>query len=109
MIARVIDEVAGWRIPRSRAAKLVDAYDRGGRTPAEVRAAFLSDFISGLSAARGVLAHAAAGGNAHLLTIGSAEGAPAVHGTEMYALVGQEKPGRSPNKPTVTRVSAPAV
>ncbi|MGH3421466.1 MAG: hypothetical protein ACRDOD_17980, partial [Streptosporangiaceae bacterium] len=31
----------------------------------------------------------------HLLMIGPAEGAPAVHGTEMYALVGQEQPGRS--------------
>ena len=94
----VIDEVAGWRVPRSRAKKLVDAYDLGGRTPAEVRAAFLSDYIFGLSAARGAAAHAAAGGNAHLLIIGPAEGAPAVHGTEMYALVGQEKPGRSPEQ-----------
>jgi para-nitrobenzyl esterase len=30
--------------------------------------------------------------------IGPAEGAPAVHGTEMYALVGQEKPGRTPEQ-----------
>ncbi|MEV6613957.1 carboxylesterase family protein [Streptomyces sp. NPDC051051] len=52
----------------------------------------------GLPAARGALAHTAAGGNAHLLLIGPAEGAPAVHGTEMDALVGQEKPGRSPEQ-----------
>ncbi|MFF8398577.1 carboxylesterase family protein [Streptomyces sp. NPDC016172] len=94
-VDRIVDEVAGWRIPRSRAKKIVDAYDQGGRTPAEVRAALLSDYIFGLPAARGALAHTAAGGNAHLLLIGPAEGAPAVHGTEMYALVGQERPGRS--------------
>jgi para-nitrobenzyl esterase len=92
---RVTDEVAGWRIPRSRAKKIVDAYDRDGRTPAEVRAAVMADYLFALPAARGALAHAAAGGNAHLLLIGPAEGAPAVHGTEMYALVGQEQPGRS--------------
>ncbi|MFB4319908.1 hypothetical protein [Actinomadura sp. 21ATH] len=92
---RVVDEVAGWRISRSRATKLVDAYDQGGRTPAEVRAALMADYLFGLPAARGALAHAAAGGNARLLVIGPAEGAPAVHGSEMYALVGQEKPGRS--------------
>ncbi|WP_425838425.1 carboxylesterase family protein [Streptomyces fractus] len=92
---RIVDEVAGWRIPRSRAKKIVDAYDQGGRTPAQVRAALLTDYVFGLPAARGALAHAAAGGNAHLLVVGPAEGVPAVHGTEMYALVGQEKPGRS--------------
>jgi para-nitrobenzyl esterase len=91
---RVTDEVAGWRISRSRAKKIVHAYDQGGRTPAEVRAALMADYLFALPAARGALAHAAAGGNAHLLVIGPAEGAPAVHGTEMYALVGQEKPGR---------------
>ncbi|GAA4054030.1 carboxylesterase family protein [Actinomadura miaoliensis] len=94
-IEGVVDEVAGWRIPRSRARQIVDAYAEGGRTPAEVRAALLADYVYGLPAARGALAHAAAGGNAHLLVIGPAEGAPAVHGTEMYALVGQEQPGRS--------------
>ncbi|MET7518619.1 carboxylesterase family protein [Streptomyces sp. NPDC005480] len=94
-VDRVTDEVTGWRIPRSRAKQIVDAYDQGGRTPAEVRAALLTDYVFGLPAARGALAHAAGGGNAHLLLIGPAEGAPAVHGTEMYALVGQEKPGRS--------------
>lgn len=94
-VARVVDECAGWRFPRSRAQRIVDAYDQGGRTPAEVRAALLTDYVFALPAARGALAHAAAGGNAHLLVIGPAEGAPAVHGTEMYALVGQEQPGRS--------------
>jgi len=92
---RVTDEVAGWRIPRSHAKKIVDTYDQDGRTPAEVRAAVMADYLFALPAARGALAHAAAGGNAHLLLIGPAEGAHAVHGTEMYALVGQEQPGRS--------------
>ncbi|MET7541532.1 hypothetical protein [Streptomyces sp. NPDC005507] len=78
--------------PGSRAKKVVDVYDQGGRTPAEVGAALLTDHVFGLPAARSAPAHAAAGGNAHLLLIGRAEGAPAVHGTEMYALVGQEKP-----------------
>ncbi|WNF01879.1 hypothetical protein PS467_41625 [Streptomyces luomodiensis] len=90
-----VDEVAAWRLPRSRARQIIDAYDQGGRTPAEVRAALLADYVYGLPAARGALAHAAAGGNAHLLVIGAAEGVPAVHGSEMYALVGQEQPGRS--------------
>ncbi|MER8003433.1 hypothetical protein [Streptomyces sp. NPDC095613] len=94
-VDRVIDEAAGRRVPRSRAQKFVGAYDQGGRTPAEVRSAVLSDYIHGLPAVRGTVAHAAAGGNAHLLVIGPAEGAPAVHGSEMYVLVGQERPGRS--------------
>ncbi|NEA61041.1 carboxylesterase family protein [Streptomyces sp. SID12488] len=92
---RIVDEVAGWRISRSLAKKIVDAHDQGGCTPAEVRAAVMADYLFALPAVRGALAHAAAGGNAHLLMIGPAEGAPAVHGTEMYALVGQEQPGRS--------------
>jgi para-nitrobenzyl esterase len=95
---RITEEVAGWRIPRSRAKQLVAAYHRDGRSPAEVRAALMADYLFALPAARGALAHAAAGGNARLLLIGPAEGAPAVHGTEMYALVGQEKPGRSPEQ-----------
>ncbi|MEU9919703.1 carboxylesterase family protein, partial [Streptomyces sp. NPDC051001] len=97
-VDRIVDEVARWRIPRSRAKNIVDAYDQGGRTPAEVRGAALADYLFALPAARGALAHAAAGGNAHLLMIGPAEGAPAVHGTEMHALVGQEQPGRSPEQ-----------
>ncbi|WP_318219270.1 carboxylesterase family protein [Streptomyces sp. SCL15-6] len=93
IVERVIDE--WWRIPRSRARKIVAIYAQGDRTPAEVRAASLTDYIFTLPAARGALAHATAGGNAHLLAIGPVEGAPAVHDTEMYALVGQERPGRS--------------
>lgn len=97
-VEAVVDEIAGWRIPRSRAKKIVDAYNRDGRTPAEVRAAYLTDYTYAVSAARGALAHAAAGGNTHLLLIGPVEGVPAVHGSEMYALVGQEQPGRNPDQ-----------
>ena len=42
---RIVDEVVRWRIPRSRAKKIVDAYDRDGRTPAEVRAALMADYL----------------------------------------------------------------
>jgi para-nitrobenzyl esterase len=97
-IDNVTAEVARWRVPASRARSIVNTYNHGGRSPAEVRAAILTDWIYALPAARGVLAHAAAGGKAHLLMIGPADGAPAVHGTEMYALVGQEQPNRSPEQ-----------
>ena len=99
-VERVTDEVARWRVARSRAKKIVDTYDRGGLSPAEVRAALLTDYVFALPAARGALAHAAAGGSARLLTLGPAQGASAVHGTEMYALVGQEQPGRSAEQAT---------
>ena len=83
------------RIPRSRAHRIIAAYDFDDRTPIEVRGALLTDYLYTLPAVRGALAHAAAGGNAHLLAIGPAEGALAVHGTEMYGIVGQVCPGRS--------------
>ncbi|MEV6635457.1 carboxylesterase family protein [Actinoplanes sp. NPDC051470] len=79
------------RIPRSRARKIVAAYDVDGRTPVEARGALLTDFSFTLPQVRGALAHAAAGGNAHLLSVGSVEGAHAVHGTEMFGIVGQER------------------
>ncbi|MFD0029670.1 hypothetical protein ACWGDS_02880 [Streptomyces sp. NPDC055059] len=37
--------------PGSRAKKVVDVYDQGGRTPAEVGAALLTDHVFGLPAA----------------------------------------------------------
>jgi para-nitrobenzyl esterase len=83
------------RIPRSRARAIIAAYDVDGRTPVQVRGALLTDFSFTLPQARGALAHAAAGGNAHLLCVGSVEGAHAVHGTEMYGIVGQTRPGAS--------------
>jgi para-nitrobenzyl esterase len=51
-VDRITDEVTGWRIPRSRAKKIVDTHDQGSRTPAEVRASLLTDYIFGLPAAR---------------------------------------------------------
>lgn len=83
------------RIPHSRAREIIAAYDVDGRTPIEVRGALLTDYSFTLPQARGALAHAAAGGNAYLLSVGPAEGADAVHGTEMYGIVGQERPGAS--------------
>jgi para-nitrobenzyl esterase len=80
------------RIPRIRAQKIIAAYDVDGRTPVQVRGALLTDFSFTLPQARGALAHAAAGGNAHLLSVGSVEGAHAVHGSEMFGIVGQERP-----------------
>ncbi|MFE9813295.1 carboxylesterase family protein [Streptomyces sp. NPDC005548] len=83
------------RIPRSRARKIIAVYDVDGRTPVQVRGALLTDFSFTLPQVRGALAHAAAGGNAHLLCVGSVEGAHAVHGSEMYGIVGQERPDAS--------------
>jgi para-nitrobenzyl esterase len=93
--ALVVDFAHGNRIPISRARTIVAAYDVDGRTPVEVRSALITDFSFTLPQARGALAHAAAGGNAHLLCVGPTEGAPAVHGTEMYGIVGQKRPGAS--------------
>jgi para-nitrobenzyl esterase len=95
-IDNLVDElVTKSRIPRSRARRIVASYDVNGRTPVEVRGALFTDYFFTLPAARAALAHAAAGGNAHLLTVGPVEGAPAVHGTEMYGIVGQVRPGQS--------------
>lgn len=91
---RLTDElVLKSRIPRSRAQRIVEAYDIDDRSPAQVRADVLTDYIFTLPVTRAALAHAAAGGTTHRLVIGPAEGAPAVHGTEMYGIVGQERPG----------------
>ncbi|RFB88838.1 carboxylesterase [Rhizobium leguminosarum bv. trifolii] len=95
-IDNIVDElVVKSRIPRSQARSIVASYDVDGRAPIEVRGALFTDYFFTLPAARAALAHAAAGGNAHLLTVGPVEGAPAVHGTEMYGIVGQQRPGRS--------------
>jgi para-nitrobenzyl esterase len=83
------------RMPRSRARRIVAAYDVDGRTPVQVRGALLTDFSFTLPQTRGALAHAAAGGNAHVLSVGPVEGAHAVHGTEMYGIVGQTRVGAS--------------
>jgi para-nitrobenzyl esterase len=95
-IERLVEEFATRnRIPRSRAQKIIAAYNVGGRTPVQVRGALLTDYSFTLPQVRGALAHAAAGGNAHLLSVGSVEGAEAVHGTEMYGIVGQLRTGSS--------------
>ncbi|MEU5872206.1 carboxylesterase family protein [Glycomyces sp. NPDC047369] len=80
------------RIPRSRAQKIVAVFDTDGRTPVQVRGALLTNYSFTLPQTRGALAHAAAGGRAYLLAIGPVDGAHAVHGTEMYGIVGQQRP-----------------
>ncbi|MEO7215781.1 MAG: carboxylesterase family protein [Mucilaginibacter sp.] len=83
------------RIQHSRSRAVIAAYDIDGRTPVQVRGALLTDFSFTLPHVRAALAHAAAGGNAYLLSIGPVEGAHAVHGTEMYGIVGQVRSGQS--------------
>lgn len=83
------------RIPRSRAKKIIDAYTIDGRTPVEIRGLLLTDFSFTLPQTRGAIAHAAAGGKSYLLCVGPVEGVPAVHGTEMYGIVGQQNPNAS--------------
>jgi para-nitrobenzyl esterase len=92
----LVDElVVKSRIPRSHAKRIVAAYDVDGRAPVAVRGALFTDYFFTLPATRAALAHAAAGGNARLLAVGPVAGAPAVHGTEMYGIVGQQRPGHS--------------
>ncbi|GLK79065.1 hypothetical protein GCM10008174_08060 [Methylopila turkensis] len=91
--ALVADFAHSNRIPLSRARKVVAAFDVDGRTPVQVRGALLTNFSFTLPQVRGALAHAAAGGSAHLLCVGPVEGSPAVHGTEMHGIVGQTCPG----------------
>ncbi|MBT2495214.1 carboxylesterase/lipase family protein [Microbacterium sp. ISL-59] len=83
------------RITLTRARQIISAFDVDGRTPVQVRGDLLTNFSFTLPQARGALAHAAAGGNAHLLCVGPVNDEPAVHGTEMYGIVGQTKPGAS--------------
>jgi para-nitrobenzyl esterase len=83
------------RIPRSHARKIVAAYDVNGRTPVEVRGAVFTDYFFTLPATRAALANAEAGGKSYLLSVGSVEGSHAVHGTEMYGIVGQQCPNQS--------------
>lgn len=100
-IDNLVDElVKKSRIARSRARRIVAAYDVDGRTPVQVRGALFTDFFFTLPAARAALAHAAAGGSARLLSVGPVEGAHAVHGTEMYGIVGQQRPGQSAEQAT---------
>ncbi|MCV7067819.1 carboxylesterase/lipase family protein [Mycolicibacterium farcinogenes] len=102
-ISNLVDEFATHnRIPRSRAARIVASYAVDGRTPVQARGALLTDYFWTLPATRAALTHAAAGGNAHLLTIGPAEGAHAVHGTELYGIVGQDAPAAARNKQSGT-------
>lgn len=100
-IDNLVDElVVKSRIPRSRARRIAAAYNVDGRTPVEVRGALFTDYFFTLPANRAALAHAAAGGHAYRLVVGPAAGAPAVHGTEMYGIVGQQRPDQSAEQAT---------
>jgi len=81
------------RIPISRAREIVESYNVQGRSPVEVRGSLLTDFSFTLPQTRGAIAHAKAGGKAYILAVGPVKGAEvAVHGTEMYGIVGQTAP-----------------
>lgn len=82
------------RIPISRARDIVASYNVDDRSPLEVRSALLTDFSFTLPQTRGAVAHANAGGKVYLMAVGPVKGADvAVHGTEMYGIVGQTAPG----------------
>ncbi|MEX0158672.1 MULTISPECIES: carboxylesterase family protein [unclassified Microbacterium] len=95
-VDRIVDElVLTSRIPRSQAQRIVDTYTVDDRSAAQVRADIFTDYIFTLPVTRAALAHTAAGGTTRRLVIGPADGAPAVHGTELYGIVGGERPGAS--------------
>lgn len=84
------------RIPLSKARKIISYYDKSERKPIEVRGLLLTDFSFTLPQTRGAMAHAENGGKAYLLATGPVKGAEvAVHGTEMYGIVGQHAPNSS--------------
>lgn len=94
--AELLDElVQYYRIPRSQAEKIVDFHTKKGLSDMEIRALVYTSFSFSLPATRACLAHAQAGGLAFQLNIGSAENALAVHGTELYGIIGKEEPKAS--------------
>ncbi|MGT2784026.1 carboxylesterase family protein [Streptococcus merionis] len=84
------------RMTLTKAREIIDTFDINNRKPVEVRGYLLTDFSFTLPQTRGAIAHANAGGKAYLMAIGPVEGAEyAVHGTEMYGIVGQTSPNAS--------------
>lgn len=91
----IVDElVNGSRIPRSQSERIIAAY-KDGKEPAEVRGEVHTDYNFTLPKVRAALSHANAGGRAYMLSVGPTEGSPAVHGTEMYGIVGGQLPNAS--------------
>ncbi|RDZ07678.1 carboxylesterase/lipase family protein [Priestia megaterium] len=88
----LVEELIKWsKVPRSRAVEIVKFYAEG-RSPIEAKSLMYTDFCFLIPASRGALAHAKSGGRAYLLNVGPTENNPAVHGTEMYGIVGQKQP-----------------
>ncbi|MGV2874445.1 carboxylesterase family protein [Macrococcus capreoli] len=86
----VEDELVNWlRVTRTKAKEIV-AFYKQDFDPMGVKSKLYTDYCFLLPAARLALAHAKNGGTAYLLTIGPTENNPAVHGTELYGIVGAE-------------------
>ncbi|EHI73562.1 carboxylesterase type B [Streptococcus criceti] len=92
----LVDELVEYfHVPRLQAEKIVQFHYQEGMPFDELRALIYTSFSFTLPATRSLLNHAKAGGRAYQLNIGPAQGALAVHGTEMYGIVGQEAPNAS--------------
>ncbi|WOF22701.1 carboxylesterase family protein [Microbacterium betulae] len=98
-LAQTVEELVSFGAPPGRAEEIVaghadDLGDDAG--PAAVRERVLTDYIYRLAAARLARAHARAGGSAHLLLVGGADGEPAGHACDVPALLGRHWPGATP-------------
>ncbi|SCU23619.1 para-nitrobenzyl esterase [Staphylococcus xylosus] len=82
-------------VPRLQAKNIFDFHKQEGMSNVELRSSVYTSLNFILPATRAILNHAKAGGRAYQLSIGPSEGSPAVHGTEMYGIVGQVQPGAS--------------
>jgi para-nitrobenzyl esterase len=89
----LLDELARIDVPRDRAQEVLDVYAAAGGDLGDLRERLLTDYVYRLPAARLARAQSAAGGRAHLLLIGGADGEPAAHGSDVPALVGRSMPG----------------
>lgn len=88
----LLDELTRFHVPTDRAPGILAAYGAAGDDLGDVRERLLTDYIYRLPTARLACAQAAAGGQAHLLLMGGADGAPAAHGSDVPALVGRSMP-----------------
>jgi para-nitrobenzyl esterase len=98
-LAEVVAEVTSWGVDAGRAADVVEHYRAqvgAGATPGDVRERLLSDYVYRLPVARLARTQAAAGGRAHLLMIGGADGQPAAHSCAAAGLVGRHMPVSTP-------------
>lgn len=94
-VQALIGEVQQFGVPAVRAMDIVDQYRAHAIELGDAREHLLTDYIYRLPVARLAMAHHRAGGTAHLLLLGGVDGAPAVHGDDVAALVGQSLPGAS--------------